>query len=123
MPRPAYAGGSAQTLDKNNMSELSGVDNMYFVYVLHSFKDKKYYIGYTSDLKRRIKEHLEGRVESTKNRRPIELIYYEAFKYEGPAREQEIFYKTGQGRRVLKHRLQKIIQDTNINITEEWPSG
>lgn len=51
---------------------------MYYVYVLISEKDKRFYVGYTNDLKKRVKEHSSGRVDSTKNRLPLQLIYYEA---------------------------------------------
>ncbi|QQG44122.1 MAG: GIY-YIG nuclease family protein [Candidatus Roizmanbacteria bacterium] len=78
---------------------------MFYVYVLQSLKDKRFYIGFSADLKKRVKDHNEGRVVSTKNRRPLDLIYYEAYKFEQQARKQELFYKTGQGRRVLKTRL------------------
>lgn len=47
---------------------------MYYVYVLLSKKDKKRYIGYTANLKLRFKLHQSGKVESTKDRRPFELI-------------------------------------------------
>ena len=78
---------------------------MYYVYILLSEKDKKLYIGYSSDLRKRIEKHLKGQVEITKNRLPLKLVYYEAFFDEKAAREQELFYKTGQGRRVLDKRL------------------
>jgi len=48
---------------------------------------------------------LKGRVNITKNRLPLILVYYEAFADEKAARKQELFYKTGQGRRILKKRL------------------
>ena len=51
----------------------------YFVYILTSLKDSKRYIGMTSDLNRRLNEHNSGKVKSTKNRRPLELIYTEEF--------------------------------------------
>ena len=53
---------------------------MFYVYLLRSKKDKKYYTGCTKDLKRRLKEHNSGKEKSTKERRPFELIYYEASK-------------------------------------------
>ena len=53
---------------------------MYYVYVLKSLKDGKGYIGSTTDLRRRIVEHAEGEVKSTKPRRPLELVYYEALR-------------------------------------------
>ncbi len=52
---------------------------MYYVYVLKSIKDGKRYIGFTDNLERRISEHNYGKVKSTKNRRPLELIYFEEY--------------------------------------------
>ncbi|MFW6143857.1 MAG: GIY-YIG nuclease family protein [Patescibacteria group bacterium] len=65
---------------------------MFFVYVLQSLKDRKYYIGYTGDLKVRIKKHNKGHVKSTKHRRPLKLVYYETLRTRKNAyrREQEI---------------------------------
>ena len=51
---------------------------MHYVYVLKSDKDKKNYVGYAKNLKLRFEEHQKGRVASTKERRPLKLIYYEA---------------------------------------------
>ncbi len=51
----------------------------FFVYILLSKKDNKRYIGMTSNLERRISEHNNGLVKSTKNRRPFELIHFEEF--------------------------------------------
>lgn len=83
---------------------------MYYVYVLFSEKDGKFYTGFSSDLKNRVENHLNGRVEITKNRRPLKLVYYEAFINEAAARKQELYYKTGQGRRALKKRLSFLIK-------------
>ncbi len=68
---------------------------MYYVYILKSEKDKKIYIGYTSNLKLRYKEHHNGEVKSTKNRRPLELIYYEAYKNKKDAQDRENYLKGG----------------------------
>lgn len=87
---------------------------MHYVYVLYSKKDHKLYIGFSSDLKKRIEEHMNGRVEITKYRLPLILVYYEAFVDETAARKQEIFYKTGQGRRILKNRL-SFLEKNNKN--------
>ena len=66
---------------------------MFYVYVLKSLKDGKGYIGSTTDLKRRFKEHQEGLVPSTKPRIPFELIYYEAYKSQKDARLREASLK------------------------------
>jgi len=52
---------------------------MYYVYLLKSKKDNKLYIGLTDDLRKRITEHNQGLTRSTKYRRPLVLIYYEAY--------------------------------------------
>jgi putative endonuclease len=78
---------------------------MFYVYILQSIKDKKLYIGYSANLKERIKEHIRGVVMSTKNRRPMDLIYYEAYRSEKDARVREIFLKTGKGREFIKKNI------------------
>ena len=60
---------------------------MFYVYVLKG-EDGKHYVGYTSELKTRIKQHQRGQNPSTKYQR-WELIYYEAYKTEEKARERE----------------------------------
>ena len=52
---------------------------MYYVYLLRSKKDNKLYIGLTHNLIKRFTEHNQGLNKSTKYRRPLFLIYYEAY--------------------------------------------
>ncbi len=78
---------------------------MYYTYVLIGQKDQKLYTGYTNDLKSRLKEHNNGTVESTKNRIPFELVYYEACLDKNKAIKREKYFKTGFGRRFLKDRI------------------
>jgi len=70
---------------------------MFYVYLLQSKKDKDLYVGYTEDLKRRFKEHNDGKNQSTKHRRPLVLIYYEAYRSRSDAekREQMLKIRTG----------------------------
>ncbi len=68
---------------------------MYYVYVLKSLKDQQVYTGYSSDLKRRILQHQSGLVKSTKNRRPLKLVYYEAFLDKKDAQDREKYLKSG----------------------------
>jgi len=74
----------------------------YVVYILKSTKDRKRYIGVTADLKRRLFEHGQGLVKSTKNRRPLEVIHKEEFESKSAALQREKFYKSGKGREYLK---------------------
>ncbi len=62
---------------------------MYYVYVLKSLKDLKLYFGYSSNLRLRFLQHQSGLVESTRHRRPLELIYYEAYNKKELAEERE----------------------------------
>lgn len=62
---------------------------MFFVYILRSKKDKLLYLGSTNNLKKRFLFHNLGKVFSTKNRAPFELIYYEAYKSEKDVRARE----------------------------------
>ena len=62
---------------------------MFYVYVLKSQKDGDCYVGSTKDLRQRIKQHNEGKVKSTKPRRPLKLVYYEAYDSEKDARLRE----------------------------------
>ena len=50
---------------------------MFYVYILQSNKNKELYIGYTSDLRKRIKEHNQGLNFSTKRYMPWKIIYYD----------------------------------------------
>ncbi len=78
---------------------------MFYTYVLKSEKDGKLYIGFTEDLESRIAKHSLGQVEATKNRRPLELVYYEACLNKHKALKREAYFKTGFGRRFLKNRI------------------
>jgi putative endonuclease len=77
----------------------------YYTYVLKSHIDNKLYIGWTNDLRNRIKEHNEGDNISTKFRRPLTLIYYEACLSKEKAIKREKQLKTGFGRAYLKRRI------------------
>jgi len=85
----------------------------YYVYVLFSQKDLKLYIVFSTDLKTRIHDHFHGRVRATKNRLPLELIHYEAFRNEHDARIRERFLKSGFGRNELKKAIHNNLVDLN----------
>lgn len=74
----------------------------FYTYVLRSKKDDELYVGSTDNLKRRKAEHDRGDVESTKNRRPLILIYYEATLLKKRAEDRERYFKTSWGKRFLK---------------------
>lgn len=84
---------------------------MYYIYILRSLKDRKFYIGFTDDLRRRFYEHQNGLSLATKSRRPFELVYYEAYKDEKDARAREKFFKTGWGRNYIKRTLNSYLRE------------
>ena len=85
---------------------------MLYIYVLLSLKDKNFYIGFTTKLKQRLNQHLHGKVISTKNRRPLTVIYYEAYISKTDTKKREKFLKSGSGLIFLKKQLSHTL--TNI---------
>lgn len=81
----------------------------YFIYVLQSTKDKKFYTGYTKNLKLRLEHHKKGEVESTKNRRPLKLVYFEGCLYQQDATHREKYLKTYLGKMFIKNRLKSYL--------------
>ena len=81
---------------------------MYYVYLL-KLKDNTIYTGRSDDLKRRIAEHQAGKVNSTKYKHPVKLIYYEAFLNKKDAVMRELYLKTGDGRREVKKQLKNTL--------------
>ncbi len=82
---------------------------MYYTYVLESREDGNWYTGCCKDLEQRLSQHNEGKVKSTRDRRPLELIYYEACLNKYDAYQREKYLKTGQGKRYLKNRLKNYL--------------
>lgn len=78
---------------------------MFYIYILESLKNNEIYIGYTSDLKNRLKEHNQGLNFSTKRYIPWKIIYYEACLEESDAKRREKYLKTTQGGRLIKRRI------------------
>ena len=81
----------------------------YYVYVLLSEKDNQFYTGYTSDLEKRLREHNEGKVASTRRRRPFRLVYWEGCLNQQDATRREKYLKTAWGKRYIKNRLQNYL--------------
>ncbi len=78
---------------------------MYYTYVIRSKPSGRLYVGSTEDIITRLKNHNAGKVVSTKAYLPWSVVYYEAHMTMQLARCAELFYKTGQGRRKLKKKL------------------
>jgi putative endonuclease len=78
---------------------------MYYIYALLSKINNDLYIGYTSDLKVRFKEHNEGKVKSTRGCKPWKLVYYEAY-----------FSKKDAVKREKQLKMHKVKDDLKIQI-------
>jgi putative endonuclease len=81
---------------------------MHYVYVLRGIKSGRWYTGCTGDLRKRFKEHNEGKSTYSK-RETYELIYYEACLNMKDAFAREKYLKTGIGKRYLKNRLKRFL--------------
>jgi putative endonuclease len=82
----------------------------FYIYVLLSLKDKKFYTGYTSNLLVRFGQHQKGLIPATKNRRPLELIYSEACLSQQDATHREKYLKTAYGKQFIKNRLKSYLR-------------
>ncbi len=80
-------------------------NRFFYTYVLESQKDGSRHVGYSADIKRRMREHQTGRGFSTSARKPFKLIYFEGCLDETDAKRRENYLKTSQGRRFLGLRL------------------
>lgn len=84
--------------------------NRFYIYTLFSQKDHKFYVGFTTDLKKRLTEHSHGLVMSTRKRRPLLLIHYEYFINQADAKAREEFLKSGFGRDQMKQALKRTLE-------------
>ena len=84
--------------------------SFYYIYLLHTFKDSQFYTGFTQDLRQRVHEHNAGKNVSTKHRRPLELVFYEAFLSKLDALKRERYLKTTKGKAVLKNMLRNFLK-------------
>ncbi len=82
---------------------------MHHVYVLESLKDKSWYIGKTSNIKRRLMEHNSGNSTYTNKKKPWKLIYLESYVNEKDALGREEYLKSGAGRIRLKMQIKNYL--------------
>lgn len=82
----------------------------YYVYILQSLRNGSFYIGYTSDLRKRFKSHNNGENSATKPFKPYKLIFYEAFLNKIDAKNREEYFKGGYGRRIIKKMLNQYLK-------------
>ena len=77
----------------------------YFIYVLYFAKDKKFYTGYTKNLKLRLEQHQNMLVDSTKSRGKFRLVYFEGCLNQQDATHREKYLKTYFGKAYIRNRL------------------
>ncbi|NIM03905.1 GIY-YIG nuclease family protein [bacterium] len=76
---------------------------MFYVYILKSLKDGSYYIGSTSNLKKRIHRHNRGHSVSTKGKKPLVLIYRKEYKQRSEAIREEKRIKSQKSRAYIEN--------------------
>ncbi|WP_318309584.1 GIY-YIG nuclease family protein [Flagellimonas crocea] len=86
---------------------------MFYTYALNSLDRNYIYVGITSDIERRIKEHNLGKNKTTKPYRPFVLIFKKEFKTRLEARVEEKKLKSGYGKEFLKN---LILNQSSKNI-------
>lgn len=85
---------------------------MFYVYVLRSLVNDKYYIGYTKDINLRLRKHNNGDVRSTRKFRPWMLLGSEVFEKRNEARWREHELKNhGTKRKILIKNLEENIKE------------
>lgn len=72
----------------------------WYVYVLE-MKNWKYYVWSTNNVERRFIEHQKWKVISTKNNRPLQLLYYKEFSTYEEAHEKELWLKKQKSRKIV----------------------
>jgi putative endonuclease len=92
-------------------------ENVFYVYVLRSGSDHGLYIGYSKNLRARIRAHRAGTNRATAHRGPWTLIYYEAYLNQADALGRERYLKSGAGRRFLKAQLRYYLTQNPIRET------
>lgn len=84
-------------------------NKFYYIYVLKSSRDNHFYVGYTENLKSRFEQHSKGQVSSTKERRPLKIIYSEACLDKKDAMHREKYLKTYLGKLFIRNRLKSYL--------------
>lgn len=81
----------------------------FITYVLQSKSDHKFYVGYTSNLKKRLEDHNHGKVNSTSTRGPFEVVSYEVCYNQKDALHREKYLKSSYGKRYITNRLKNYL--------------
>jgi putative endonuclease len=85
------------------------MSSYFYVYVLRSLNDQRFYVGFTKNLRKRVQDHTKGLVSSTKQRNPFELAYWEGCLDQTDATRREKYLKSSWGKRYIKSRLRSYL--------------
>ena len=88
----------------------------YCVYILFSYHDFKFYIGYTTNFVKRLKDHRYGKVKSTRDRRPLVLMYLEFHTNRKDAERRERYFKTTKGKKAIRLMIRQGLKDKNHTL-------
>ena len=86
----------------------------FYVYILENKAKNFIYIGYSENLRQRLKEHNSGKTKSTKHYAPLNLIFYEAYPSKPDAKRREKYLKTNKGRTTLMTMLKDYFNRSQI---------
>ena len=92
---------------------------MHYAYILLSLKDHQLYIGYSTDVFRRLEEHNRGYNSSTEYRRPLKMIYYEMHLSKNDAVRRERYFKTSKGKATLRQMLRTTLLEMSKEVLEK----
>ncbi len=92
------------------------------VYVLFSEKDHQLYVGFTTDINKRIDNHNDGGTTSTRHRRPLKLIFIEYYLFKEDAIYREKYFKSSKGKRALKLMLNFTLNTLGYKMPEDLNS-
>jgi putative endonuclease len=74
------------------------------------------YVGSCPNIKNRLKKHIKSFVKSTKNRRPLKLIYFETYTDRDDAIKREKYLKGGKGKSELKIQLKNTLKNNKYSF-------
>jgi putative endonuclease len=97
-------------------------DAVFYVYILRSERDSGFYIGFSTNLRARLRQHQDGERFATKSRGPWKLVYYEAYTEREDAEGREKFLKSGAGRRFLRTQLRHYLKRFAAGVPASVPT-
>jgi putative endonuclease len=102
-----FAGfGMIRCAKRDALRSFSEGGRVYYVYLLESLSVQgERYVGMTTDLKQRLREHNQGKSSHTTKFSPWKLITYVAFTDRAKAEAFERYLKSGSGHAFARKRL------------------